>query len=454
MKRKILVVEDNDVNLELVQLLIEQYCKEHGTEIDVLTAMNGQSAVDLCEGQKIDLVFMDIMMPKMNGSEATKIIKMNHPHTMVIVISTLGDEAKQKEMLRMGAEDYLVKPINAPLFKSRLHNYLQLIEYRNHISRHPRAKNLFTTKVFNYHMEFRVVNEAGLSEFWEAMLIRLDFQRHIDHLSDFVRFVYRIATLQIRQNFQFHIYVEEDTSSFYFTLDNMQLIGCERLERMINNHCPNGIYLCKKGRLSFILPKSEFVVTDIEASEAVEAAVKPDQPKDYEAVTRKAPHMDDTFNKHVVQPTPEVLQTYTILDEEELEEFEANLTHLRSLMLMMENSSLESDDIEQICHCFETLASITAMSNDTYVISSALKSLAAAITENDAAFEEHADQLFAFINAFVNDLIFWKEKIFYEGASSIDFLNDSITTNANMFTALLAPQELPDDAGIDDIFDF
>jgi len=436
MQRTILVVEDNDVNLELITLLIRQYSEEKRLDINLLTADNGQDAVDICSKQPVDLIFMDLMMPTMNGNEATKLIKQNHPRTMIIVISAFGDEAKQKEMLRNGAEDYMIKPVNAPLFKSRLHNYLQLLQTRNHIGNSPKARNLFSSKVYSYHMDFFVGSEADLSEFWEAALIRLDFQRHIDRLSDFVRFVYRLGTIQLHQKFQFHIFVEEDMDNFFFTLDNIKLLGCEKINAIIEKHYNEALYLCKGNLITFALPK---VSLEELPSPVVETTQTPSEPVQTVEILRTK--------------EDEELFTFDILDADELEDFEDNLLKLRSLILLMENSHLESSDIDELCRCFDEMASILSISNDTYVLSSSLKELSYAISTNQEYFKESAEQLFDFVNAFMNDLIFWKTKIFYEGAPSVDFLNDSITTNANMLNALLQPEpQAEEDLG--DIFDF
>jgi len=448
MNKKILVVDDNEVNLELVIQLIGQYCKEKEIELSVLTAQNGQEAVELCTQEEIDLVFMDLMMPTMNGNEATKIIKQNHPHTMIIVISALGDEAKQKEMLHSGAEDYMVKPINAPLFKSRFNNYLQLIKTRNHISISPRATNLFTTKVYNYHMSFIINNETDLSEFWEALLIRLEFQRHIDYLSDFVRFIYRIGTLQLSQKFQFKIVIEEDMDYFFFTLDNIQLIGCEKIDALIEKYYSEGVYKCKGNLLSFSLSKVKEEVSPILTSE-VEKKIEADQKVKTEQEAQAPKDIEILISKD------EELFTFDILESDELEDFEDHLHKLRSILLLMQNSELEAEDMNALCHSLSETASILSMPNDTYVISNALRELSDAIHTNQGHFLEHARELYDFVNAFMNDLIFWKTKIFYEGAPSVDFLNDSITSNANMLRALLEPDKSDEtQEGLDDIFDF
>lgn len=444
MKKNILIVDDNEVNLELISLLIEQYAEEKNIDINLLTANNGQEAVDLCSSQAMDIIFMDLMMPKMNGNEATKIIKTKYPKTMIIVISSFGDEAKQKEMLRNGAEDYMTKPVTAPLFKSRLHNYLQLIQTRNHISNTSKAHNIFTSKIYNYHMDFFIGSEAELSEFWEAILIRLDFQRHIDQLSDFVRFIYRLGTFQLQQRFQFHIYVEEDVDNFFFTLDNIKLIGCEKINTIIANYYPEAVYICKDNSLSFILQKMpiEGAIIEVPSSTISEPTL----------VDEKA--AIDLSVELLTTKKDEELHTFDLLDSDELEDFEAYLLKLRSLILLMENSSLDASDIDELCRCFDEMASILSISNDTYVLSNSLRELSDAISANRDYFQESSGQLFDFVNAFMNDLIFWKTKIFYDGAPSVDFLNDSITTNVNMLNALLQPESKVQEEDLGDIFDF
>ncbi len=69
MKKKILVVEDNEQNLYLATFLLEQ------SGYEVVTALNGLEAIERAKMEKPDLILMDMQLPEMNGYEATKRIK-------------------------------------------------------------------------------------------------------------------------------------------------------------------------------------------------------------------------------------------------------------------------------------------------------------------------------------------------------------------------------------------
>jgi len=438
MPKNILVVDDSDLNIELIIQLIEMYSKEKDCLIDIFRAGNGKEAVEVCAKESIDLVFMDYMMPIMDGNEATKIIKHKYPNIMVIVVSAVGDEKQQKEMLHNGAEDYVVKPLTASVFKSRLHNYIQLVQHRNHIGSIAKPQNLVTSKIYNYYMDFGIHSEEDLSEFWEAMLIRFNFQHQIEYLSDFVRFLYSLGTLQLQQKFKFNITIEEDFEKFYFTLNNILLIGRERVDLLIKKYLANSIYVCQDNKLTFSL-KKQMLEKSTSISPTLSVALE-DKPSPKDAIISVSALEEDT-------------QIYDILDPEELASLEEYLVKIHSIILLMESSNLDIEEIENLCTYFNSMANLLSLSNDTYVISNSLRDLSNAITENINYFEENSSMLFEFTNAFVNDLLFWKTKIFYEGAPSVDFLNDSITSNANMLNALLKPEgdEVED---LDSIFDF
>ncbi|MCH7398423.1 response regulator [Belliella sp. DSM 107340] len=104
---RILLVEDNETNLKFMQMLM----KELGYKITL--AKNGLEAIDTVANHDFDLIFMDIQMPKLNGLEATKIIR-NLENKLYIPIIGLSANAFQEdinEAISIGMDGYLSKPI-------------------------------------------------------------------------------------------------------------------------------------------------------------------------------------------------------------------------------------------------------------------------------------------------------------------------------------------------------
>jgi len=102
---KILVVDD----LEFMRTLIRDILETGGHEI-VAEAADGRQALLLCRAWKPDLTLMDISMPRMDGLEALKRIKDDDPDSRVVMCSSLGEQEKILEAIRLGASDYIVKP--------------------------------------------------------------------------------------------------------------------------------------------------------------------------------------------------------------------------------------------------------------------------------------------------------------------------------------------------------
>jgi len=72
-------------------------------------ANDGQEAFDLVKDAKPDLVLMDLMMPRMSGSIATRLIKEKYPHVYVLILTTYNDEEWIFDAVRSGASGYLLK---------------------------------------------------------------------------------------------------------------------------------------------------------------------------------------------------------------------------------------------------------------------------------------------------------------------------------------------------------
>lgn len=119
----ILICDDEK---EIVQVL-EIYLK--GPDIDILTAYNGQEAVDLVKSRTIHLILMDIMMPVKDGISAMKEIRA-FSNVPIILLTAKSQDEDMISGLDQGADDYITKPFNPDEVKARvrssLRRYIQL----------------------------------------------------------------------------------------------------------------------------------------------------------------------------------------------------------------------------------------------------------------------------------------------------------------------------------------
>jgi signal transduction histidine kinase/CheY-like chemotaxis protein/HPt (histidine-containing phosphotransfer) domain-containing protein len=115
---KILVVDDNAINLNVACGLL-RLCK-----ITADTAMSGPEAIEKITRSKYDIVFMDHMMPGMDGVEATKIIREKGVKVTIIALTANAVAGAKEEFFIAGMDDWLTKPINKALFFKMLEKWI------------------------------------------------------------------------------------------------------------------------------------------------------------------------------------------------------------------------------------------------------------------------------------------------------------------------------------------
>lgn len=119
---KILVVDDNAVNLKVVEGLLKPY------EMQIDTAVSGEEAIEKVMENKYDLVLMDHMMPKMDGIEATELIRQRegeyYQKLPIIALSANAVHGAQEMFLESGMNDFVPKPIEMRVLAEKLLHYL------------------------------------------------------------------------------------------------------------------------------------------------------------------------------------------------------------------------------------------------------------------------------------------------------------------------------------------
>jgi DNA-binding NtrC family response regulator len=107
MKRRILVVEDDEIFLRPLQRTLEV------AGYEVLVAPSGEDAIDRLKDEDVDLVLTDKRLPGMDGVELVRRLRAEHPDLGVVVMTAYGTIESAVEAMRLGAADYLVKPFEA-----------------------------------------------------------------------------------------------------------------------------------------------------------------------------------------------------------------------------------------------------------------------------------------------------------------------------------------------------
>jgi len=102
----ILVVEDDRHTRMLLQAILEH------DGYTVYTANNGEEALEVLEKEQVDLVVLDIMMPKMDGYEFTKTLRENDNNLPILMVSAKQLPADKRKGFLVGTDDYITKPID------------------------------------------------------------------------------------------------------------------------------------------------------------------------------------------------------------------------------------------------------------------------------------------------------------------------------------------------------
>jgi len=114
--KKILIADDEPDILEIIQFNLQ------AEGYEVITAKNGDEAIDAAKKNQPDLIILDIMMPGKNGIEVCNILRMQPAFndTLIVFLSALSDEQTEIRGLETGADDYLTKPIRPKILVSKV----------------------------------------------------------------------------------------------------------------------------------------------------------------------------------------------------------------------------------------------------------------------------------------------------------------------------------------------
>jgi len=111
MAKKIVIIDDEPHIRALLEQTLEDF-EDEGVEI--FTAKDGQEGLAILQEEHPDLVFLDVMMPKMNGFDVCNTVKneLKLPNIYIVMLTAKGQEFDKKKGLEVGADTYMTKPFD------------------------------------------------------------------------------------------------------------------------------------------------------------------------------------------------------------------------------------------------------------------------------------------------------------------------------------------------------
>ena len=126
MQKKILIVDDEAHIRTLIQQTLEELEEEE--DVEIITAADGEEALQLIVEESPNLVFLDVMMPKMNGMDVCNKVKnvLKLEAVFIILLTAKGQELDKQQGVEVGANLYLTKPFDPDLLLNKAREVLDI----------------------------------------------------------------------------------------------------------------------------------------------------------------------------------------------------------------------------------------------------------------------------------------------------------------------------------------
>lgn len=206
---KLLIVDDVEDN----RIVLRAICRKmEGFEI--FEAVDGQDAVEQCENLRPHIILMDIMMPRLDGFQAAKIIKDRYPDTVIMAVTAVVDPKMEANMAEIGVVAYIRKPIDKDLLRIKLKSYAGIVQSQSRkIKPHSNivVLNPFTDDIRNFKTVFDIHGIDAIMDFGMWVLTRCE---HADiktctNIDMIIELMYELMKQELKNNAAVTITIEE-----------------------------------------------------------------------------------------------------------------------------------------------------------------------------------------------------------------------------------------------------
>lgn len=169
--KKILAIDDNEINL----VLLNQIFKLYYPDFKFLQATSGKDGIEMALNEKPEIVLLDILMPEMNGYEVCKILKkeQNTQHIPILMISALGQNPMERTKgLNAGADAFISKPFSQDELRAQIDVVLRIKKVEDLLRKRNESLELSIKNQANKFLQseerFLQISEHALEFYWEV----------------------------------------------------------------------------------------------------------------------------------------------------------------------------------------------------------------------------------------------------------------------------------------------
>lgn len=225
-KLRLLIADDDEDN----RLVLRATCRNL-ENFEIRDAVDGIEAVEITESWEPHVILMDIMMPRMDGFEASKIIKEKYPKTVIIAVTGIIDSRVEEKMSLIGIDIYIHKPIDRELIRFKLQSVASSFRLKQGDFKERSKKitiNPFNSDIPSYKTIFDIVDTEAMMEFGMWLFDRYNGKSASAKFDKVIELFYKLMIQGEKNGNAMTIIVEESYEEFYITMKFEEAVILEK----------------------------------------------------------------------------------------------------------------------------------------------------------------------------------------------------------------------------------
>lgn len=465
---RLLIVDDVEDN----RLVLHAICRKMEGFV-IKEACDGVEAVAMTEEWHPHIILMDVMMPNLDGFEASKIIKARFPDTIIMVVTAVIDPHMEANMSSIGVAAYVHKPIDKELIRFKLQSFGSFLRGKEGEHTKPSSKealNPFSKDVRSFKTIFDVCDPEGMMDFGIWVLERCEERLHMPcaKVDPMIEMFYEIMRMSLRKNNRIGIIIEESFEEMFLTMQFAEAVTLQGRMKDIVEDLEENCYIREnivcirlgiKEQNQKISPLVHTTIKpiDIEIQEPIKEAVKPKEPE------VQVKHIEPTKTRSIVQEEKELLrQSFVnkttavdyvrdiggdVLDEiRDLESLDGEW--IERLTILESDPSIENirnfvDNVLGVyVRAINNLFEFTALAYALSSLGSFMKEHAEVIVNDEGKLRT----LVMLIEHLGNDLSSWREHLFgLQDAADIHYLDSSFFSSCMQIEQIVGNTQIATD---------